>query len=70
VLTASATNEGTEGWPGAQDRLAALSINSVHRTVDSTHQGLLEDTGPAAESARAISEVIDAARTGSPLGTP
>ena len=46
VLTASATATGTDGWVGAQDQLAALSTNSVHRTVDSTHEGLLEDVRP------------------------
>ena len=70
VLTASATSDGTDGWDGAQDRLATLSTNSVHRSVDSTHPGLLEDTGPAAESVRAINGVIDSVRTGGPLGTP
>ncbi len=69
VLTASANSLGNEGWAGAQHQLAALSANHIHRTVDSTHTGLLEDTGPAAESIRAITEVIDSARTGTPLGT-
>jgi pimeloyl-ACP methyl ester carboxylesterase len=70
VLTASATSSETDGWDGAQDQLAALSTNAVHRTVDSTHMGLLEDAGPAAESVRAISQVVDSVRTGGPLGTP
>ena len=34
---------------------------------DSTHAGLLEDADPAAESVRAITEVITAVRTGTPL---
>jgi hypothetical protein len=67
VLTASANSTGTEGWVSAQDQLAALSTHSVHRTVDSTHEGLLEDAVPAAESVRAITEVVTAARTGTPL---
>ena len=67
VLTASATSTGTDGWVGAQDQLAALSTNSVHRTVDSTHAGLLEDVRPAAESVRAITEVVSSVRTGTPL---
>ena len=67
VLTASATSTGTDGWVGAQDQLAALSSNSVHRTVDSTHEGLLEDVRPAAASVRAITEVISSVRTGTPL---
>ena len=67
VLTASANSTGTDGWAGAQNQLAALSTHSVHRTVDSTHEGLLEDASPAAESVRAITEVVTAARTGTPL---
>jgi pimeloyl-ACP methyl ester carboxylesterase len=69
VLTASATITDTDGWDGAQDQLTRLSANSVRRTVDSTHEGLLQDPGPAAASVRAITEVIDSIRTGSPLGT-
>ena len=41
----------------------------VHRTVDSTHAGLLEDVRPAAESVRAITEVISSVRTGTPLAS-
>jgi pimeloyl-ACP methyl ester carboxylesterase len=67
VLTASATSTATEGWDGAQDQLAALSTNSVHRTVASTHPGLLEDVRPAAASVRAIIEVISSVRTRTPL---
>ena len=66
VLTAS-ENVGTDGWVGAQGQLAGLSPNSVHRTVDSTHTGLLEDVRPAAESVRAITEVVSSVRTGTPL---
>jgi pimeloyl-ACP methyl ester carboxylesterase len=67
VLAASATAHGTDGWVGAQNQLAALSTHSVHRTVDSTHEGMLEDASPAAGSVRAITEVVTAARTGTPL---
>ena len=67
VLTASENSVGTDGWAGAQDQLAALSTNSVHRTVDSTHTGLLADGGPAAASVRAITEVISSVRTSTPL---
>jgi pimeloyl-ACP methyl ester carboxylesterase len=68
VLTASATSAGTDGWVGAQDQLASLSTSSVHRTVSSTHAGLLEDVRPAAASVRAITEVVSSVRAGSPLG--
>ena len=67
VLTASETSTGTDGWVGAQDQLAALSTKSVHRTVTSTHEGLLEDVRPAAASVRAITEVISSVRTGTPV---
>ena len=67
VLTASATSTGTDGWVGAQDQLAALSSNSVHRTVDSTHPGLLQDVRPAAATVHAITEVIASVRTSTPL---
>jgi pimeloyl-ACP methyl ester carboxylesterase len=63
VLTAS-DNASTVGWAGAQDQIAALSTNTLHRTVHSTHPGLLEDERPAAESVRAITAVVSAVRTG------
>jgi pimeloyl-ACP methyl ester carboxylesterase len=67
VLTASETGAATEGWVGAQDALAALSSDSLHRTVDSSHTGLLEDVRPAAASVRAITGVVASVRTGTPL---
>jgi pimeloyl-ACP methyl ester carboxylesterase len=60
---------GTEGWAAAQDELAALSTDSLHRVVDSSHAGLLSDQRPAAESAQAIAAVVAAVRTGQPLAT-
>ena len=65
-MTAS-ENLTKAGWKGAQDRLAALSTNRVHRTADSTHAGLLEDRDGASESVRAITQVVASARTGTPL---
>jgi pimeloyl-ACP methyl ester carboxylesterase len=69
VLTASANSTKTEGWAGAQDQLAALSANSVHRTVASSHEGLLQDVRPAAAADRAITEVVASVRTDTPLPT-
>lgn len=66
VLTAT-ENLATQGWADGQDQLTELSANHVHRTVTSTHIGLLEDEGPAAESVRAIAEVLAAVRTGTPM---
>jgi pimeloyl-ACP methyl ester carboxylesterase len=66
VLTASANLE-TDGWQGAQDALAALSTDSTHRVVDSSHEGLVLEQGPAAESAQAITQVVEAVRSGALL---
>ena len=66
VLTTSESLGGA-GWAGAQDQLAELSTNRVHRTVDSTHAGLVDDALPAAQSVRAIDRVVIAVRTGTPL---
>ena len=69
VLTAS-ENLSTEGWASAQDRIAALSTNSLHRDVESTHAGMVEDPDGSAASVRAINAVVQAVRTGSALATP
>ena len=67
VLTASETSARTVGWTGAQDELTQLSTDSVHRTVRSSHQGLIEDVRPAAAVVRAITEVVSSVRTSRPL---
>jgi pimeloyl-ACP methyl ester carboxylesterase len=67
VLTASENSTATEGWADAQDQLAGLSTNRIHRTVESTHTGLLEDVDPAADTVRVITEVITSVRSGRPL---
>jgi pimeloyl-ACP methyl ester carboxylesterase len=52
------------GWAAAQAKLARLSENSVHRTVQgATHAGLLEEPRFAAITSRAITDVVDAAST-------
>ena len=56
-------------WLAAQDRLAALSTNSSHRAADATHAGLVDEEQGAEPSARAIDDVIRAARTGSSLAS-
>ena len=47
--------------------MAILSTNSVHWTADTTHVGLLDDKMGSTNSARAITAVITAVRTGTPL---
>lgn len=63
VLTASETSTGTKGWDSAQDQLAALSSNSIRRSVLSSHPGLVGDARPAEASVRAITEVLISARS-------
>ena len=67
VLTAGFEHQA--GWVAAQDGLVSLSTNSVHRVLpDLTHVGLITSESGAAESSRAILEVVDAVRTGAALG--
>jgi pimeloyl-ACP methyl ester carboxylesterase len=67
VVTATGTLHDTEGWSAAQDRLAALSTNSSHRTVNATHAGVLDDEQAALASASAITAVVAAVRTKAPV---
>jgi pimeloyl-ACP methyl ester carboxylesterase len=69
VLTATESLRKTTGWSAAQNRLAALSGNSSHRVIPSTHAGLLEDVAASGAAALAITDVVRAVRTRSPLPT-
>jgi pimeloyl-ACP methyl ester carboxylesterase len=69
VVTARENADGTKGWAAAQDRMAALSTNSAHWTADTTHVGLLDDANGSTHSVRAITAVVTAVRTGSPLSS-
>jgi pimeloyl-ACP methyl ester carboxylesterase len=51
------------GWLGHQDALARLSSSTVHRIVaGSTHVSLIDDRADAAQSSRAIRDIVRAAR--------
>lgn len=66
VLTAERGN--ARGWMAAQDTMATLSTDAVHRVVPgSTHQSLIADPDHAAAVVDATAEVVEAVRTGSPL---
>ena len=66
VVTALKSAQG--GWTAAQDELAALSTNSVHRELDTaSHAMLTGDQSAAAESSRAINDVVASVRTSSSL---
>ena len=66
VLTAGKGQD--PGWSTAQDKLAALSTNSAHRTIaGATHEALLEDQTFAAASAQGVTDVVGAVRDGGPV---
>jgi pimeloyl-ACP methyl ester carboxylesterase len=66
VLTAGAGHDAA--WAVAQDHLATLSTDSVHRVVDgAVHEDLVADRDGAAATTRAIQQVVSAVRSGEPL---
>jgi pimeloyl-ACP methyl ester carboxylesterase len=63
VLTAGKGTQG--GWNAAQDKLAALSTNSVHRTLANVEHAMFTgQQATAIQSAQAIRDVVNAVRTG------
>ena len=69
LLGPVAAGKGTQGgWDAAQDQLAGLSTNSVHRTLENVeHAMFTEDRATAAQSAQAIRDVVNAVRSGTPV---
>jgi len=66
VLTGAKGESG--GWAAAQDDLATLSTNSVHRTVaGASHASFVESRTVSAQSGQAIVDVVGAIRTGTPV---
>jgi pimeloyl-ACP methyl ester carboxylesterase len=62
VLTAGSGHDAA--WSAAQDRLATLSTNSVHRVVDgATHQDLITSQEDAAVTTQAILDVVASVRS-------
>jgi pimeloyl-ACP methyl ester carboxylesterase len=66
VLTADEGINDNE-WQSKQDRMAALSTNSLHRHANATHDSLLDDEADAAVASQAIHNVVVAVRTSRPL---
>jgi pimeloyl-ACP methyl ester carboxylesterase len=66
VLTA-AGHASDAVWNAAQDRMAALSTNSSHRSADAGHGGLLDERSGAQQSTSAIDDVVRAVRGGMSL---
>lgn len=66
VLTAGVGN--APDWSTKQDRLAALSTNTSHRTVEgAAHAELVANEADAAKTTEAILDVVAAVRSNQPL---
>ncbi|HET6626729.1 MAG TPA: alpha/beta hydrolase [Nocardioidaceae bacterium] len=69
VLTAELEN--STGWMAAQNEMATLSTNSLHRVVSgSTHASFVDNPDHAAAVAQAIHDVVVSVRTGEVLTGP
>jgi len=66
VLTAGSGHDAA--WSAAQNRMATLSTNSVHRVIDgATHEDLIANEADAAATTQAILDVVSSVRSGRPL---
>jgi hypothetical protein len=66
VLTAGSGHDAA--WSAAQNDLARLSTNSVHRVIDgATHESLIMDEEDAAATTQAILDVVSSVRSPGPL---
>jgi len=69
VLTAGRGHDAE--WLSAQDDMATLSTNSLHRVVaDATHASPIEDEVDATATSQAIRDVVASVRTSTPLAEP
>jgi len=69
LVIVTAARGAQDGWLPLQQQLTELSTNVVQRLLsDAEHSGLLENQRQAAESSRAIRDVINAVRRSTPLG--
>jgi pimeloyl-ACP methyl ester carboxylesterase len=63
LIVLSAGTGSLPGWATQQNDLVTLSTDSVHRTIaHATHASLINDPGDAAQSSRAIRDVVEAVR--------
>jgi pimeloyl-ACP methyl ester carboxylesterase len=66
VVTAGSGHDAA--WTAAQNHLATLSTNSVHRVIDgATHDDLVANKDDAAATTRAVLDVVSSVRTHQPL---
>ena len=66
VLTAGTGGDAASS--AAQNNMATLSTNSVHRVIDgATHQSLIADEEDSAATTQAILDVVSSVRSARPL---
>jgi hypothetical protein len=66
VLTAGSGHDAAE--TAAQNHLATLSTNSVHRVIaGATHASLIAEQRDAAATTRSVLDVVSSVRSGEPL---
>src|SRR3954466_1802543 len=70
LLVLSAGTDSLPGWAAQQTDLSGLSTDSVHRTIaGATHASLINDRVDAAQSSRAIRDVVKAVQRAGGGGT-
>ncbi len=68
LVVVTAGRDASAEWPALQAELARLSTNSAHRVIaGATHMSLVNTESGAAESSRAIRDVVEAVRQRRPL---
>src|SRR3954447_5907110 len=67
VVTASGSLGDTAGWSAAQDKLAALSTNTLRIVADTDHAGVVEDRRGVSASVKAIDAAVGSVRTHAPV---
>jgi hypothetical protein len=69
--TIGKTTRGNDAkWQSAQDHLATLSTNSVHRVAEATtHESLIDDEANSAAASATIHDVVTSVRTSQPLAS-
>lgn len=67
VVITTTGEQHADGFEDAHRRIAALSGNSSHRYSGATHAGLLVARSGAEDSTRAVEDVVEAVRSGSPV---
>jgi pimeloyl-ACP methyl ester carboxylesterase len=71
LIVLSAGTGSLPGWAAQQNDLATLSTGSVHRTIaGATHASLIDDPVDAAQSSRAIRDVVKAVQGAGGSGKP